>query len=184
MKTYLPLLFCLFLVLTTNKLTAQTTESLPKSMHILKANPREVWYSHERSIAPQFTVNAEAGFIMVYSFSALYSSTAFNFGLIPNLRLQSRWYYNLHKRQEKEKITRYYSANYLALETRGIPGVILPGEGSISMEPSFSVIPKWGLRRSLGGKFVFEGAAGFGVYFLPNEILPGPGFDLNLGYTF
>lgn len=184
MKSYLPLLFAFLFIVTTNKLAAQTAAPLPKSMHILKANPRAVWYSHERNIAPQFTFNMETGLIMTYRLSAFYSSTPLDFGIIPALRLQGRWYYNLHKRQEEGKNTLHYSANYLTLETGGIPGVVLPEEASRSIALSVSVVPMWGMRRSLGDKFVFEGAAGYGVYFTPDEIRPGPGFDLNIGYIF
>lgn len=178
------LLLASFFILHTGKVIAQTDALPTKPINSLKANPIELWYSHERNLAPEFTLNIETGFYMHYSYRAFYSRTPLDFGFIPAVKLQGRWYYNLLKRQEKGKNTLRYSANYITLETRGIPGVVLPEEDSKRIGLSVFVAPKWGLRRSLGRQFFFEGAVGYGVYLLQDAILPAPGIDLHLGCAF
>ena len=103
--------------------------------------------------------------------------------IVPVMRVEPRYYYNLTKRFEKGKKTINNSANYLSISS---DYQFATGIGSKAHSiGTFNIIPKWGMKRTIGKHFIFEFAVGIGVQKSENNNWKAaPGLDLKLGYSF
>jgi len=156
-----------------------------KNLHSIKLSYLSLAYNYEHAIAKQAVINSEIKFIYGFGANTIISNSRKSYHvLIPLIRLEPRYYYNFLKRASKEKKTINNSANYLALTVNKSLYPIIKSHGII-VEDVFNVIPKWGLKRTIGEHFIFETAIGLGYEF--NTIAKDRarmGFDLNLGYAF
>ena len=83
--------------------------------------------------------------------------------LVPVLRVAPRWYYNLEKRASESKKVTGNSGNFLSCNIRYIPSwFLISGVGGLKIADQVSIIPTWGIRRSLRGRFAFEAGLGLG----------------------
>ncbi|GAF02446.1 hypothetical protein [Saccharicrinis fermentans] len=82
--------------------------------------------------------------------------------LTPDVVLEPRLYYNINRRISKEKRIDGNSGNYLAVHLGYRIGELAIRSKNITVFPSFSVLPMYGLRRNLGKHFNFEFAFGIG----------------------
>lgn len=146
----------------------------------LKATFLGLSYSYEQSIAQKSTINYE--FMLAGGFGSGYMNG--NYWLIvPVMRVEPRYYYNFTKRFEKGKKTINNSANYLSISSdyQFDTGI---GSNASSIS-TISLIPKWGMKRTIGKHFIFEFAAGVGVQKSENKNWKAaPRLDLKLGYSF
>jgi hypothetical protein len=130
----------------------------------------------------QFTLNGqfsvEGGFFG--------SSNNFNYIFVPSFNLEPRWYYNLNRRMNKGKKTLNNGSNYVSIEFSYVPNwfSINSLDNIVIVQPHYYVIPKWGLRRTIGNRFSFEFAMGYGAYLTAGEISGQFGLDLRFGYVF
>jgi hypothetical protein len=143
------------------------------------------WISYEKAVSPEFTINGEIGYEGGFFYSD-WIDNDLNYVFTTTLSLEGRFYYNFKHRIEKEKNTKNNSANYLALEATYTPDWgTAENSKNINVLKTFSVIPKYGLRRNLSEKFNFEFAVGPGYQWTENgndgAIL---GIDVKFGYNF
>lgn len=86
------------------------------------------------------------------------NGTVFN----PNLRLEPRYYYNLEKREKKEKDISNNSGKFLSIAINYRPDIVVfSNNKNLGTVASYSIVPKWGIRRSLGRNFNYEAGLGF-----------------------
>ena len=151
-----------------------------QNVHSLKATFIGLSYSYEQSISQKSTVNFE--FMIAGGFGS--SFIGGDYWLIaPIMRVEPRYYYNYLKRVAKGKKIINNSANYLSLSADYQFGTSI-GDNAHALR-AFSIIPKWGLKRTIGNHFVFEFAAGIGAYTSEIETWkPTLGLDLKFGYSF
>ena len=148
--------------------------------HTIKATFLGLSYSFEQTMSQKSTINYE--FIMAGGFGSDFING--NYWLIvPVIRVEPRYYYNLTKRYDKGRKTINNSANYLSFSADYQLGT---GIGSnASSISTFKLIPKWGMKRTIGNHFIFEFAAGVGAQKSENNNWKStPGLDLKLGYSF
>ncbi len=81
--------------------------------------------------------------------------------VIPYLNVEPRYYYNLNRRNKKEKRIDNNSGNYLSLFTCFQPGLGITSK-NVELFPAIYIIPTYGLRRNMGKHFNFEIAFGVG----------------------
>ena len=144
-----------------------------------------IWGHYEKKVQNNISLRSEIGFDNGVWQNA---DNSVGFFLVPALIAEPRYYYNLDKRIEKSKRISSNSANYLSLFLRYHPDwFVISNKSTGSVIPDFSIIPTWGLRRSIGQRFNFETSLGLGYRFYfdsdnSNEL------DLNLtvrlGYNF
>lgn len=146
----------------------------------LKATFLGLSYSYEQAIAQKSTINYEL--MLAGGFGSGYMNG--NYWLIaPIMRVEPRYYYNLINRYDKGRKTMNNSANYLSFSADYQLGTSI-GSNASSVS-TFSLIPKWGTKRTVGTHFIFEFAAGVGVRKSENYNWKAtPGLDLKLGYSF
>lgn len=148
--------------------------------HSIKGPLVGLSYAYEHPIAQQSTLNMELilnGGFGSGTFSGNYWYIA------PSLRIEPRYYYNLSKRFSKGKKTINNSANYIAVSADYQPGFSIGNNAEASQY--ILIVPKYGLKRTMGEHFIFEVAAGVGTNIIGSSNWEAVlAMDLKLGYAF
>jgi len=170
--------FFVILILLSYNLLAQNDKTY--SSHSIKGPLIGLSYSYEHPIAQQSTLNLELILNGGFGSSIFYDSY---WVIAPVLRVEPRYYYNIIRRFEKEKKTINNSANYLALAVDYQPGISIGKNAEANQY--LQIVPKYGLKRTIGRHFIFEIAAGIGAYVVESSDWETViAFDLKLGYAF
>jgi len=138
------------------------------------------WLSYEKPLGKQWAFNSQLG--MEGGFSG--GGGDFDYVFTPTITVEPRFYYNLHKRVNKGRKTMNNSADYLTLAGGYVPALFAVTNEDVELIPQFTLIPKWGLRRTIGQRFKFEFAAGYGLAIREQEAVGQLDLDLNFGYFF
>jgi hypothetical protein len=178
MKKIMKFWFIAVFVICSGSLLAQNDKTVRS--HSIKGPLIGLSYSYEIPIALQSTLNFE---LMI---NGGFGSGMFreSYWLIaPVIRVEPRYYYNLTRRFEKEKKTLNNSANYLALAVDYQPGISIGKNATATRY--LQIVPKYGLKRTIGRHFIFEFAAGLGAYVVESSDWDSViSLDLKLGYAF
>ncbi len=159
-------------------LSAQNAKT--QSSHSIKGPLVGLSYSYEHPIAQQSTLNMELILNGGFGSGIFYDSY---WVIAPVLRIEPRYYHNLYKRFRKGKKTINNSANYFAFAVDYQPGFSIGKNAEANQY--LQMVPKYGLKRTMGRHFIFEVAAGIGTYIIENSNWePVLAFDLKLGYAF
>lgn len=159
-------------------LTAQNAKT--QRSHSIKGPLVGLSYAYEHPIAQQSTLNMEL------ILNGGFGSGVFNgnyWFIAPSLRIEPRYYYNLSKRFSKGKKTVNNSANYIAVSADYQPGFSIGNNAEASQY--ILIVPKYGLKRTMGEHFIFEVAAGVGTNIIGSSNWEAVlAMDLKLGYAF
>jgi len=150
------------------------------SNHSISVDILSLTYNYEYALGKKFSLTGRAGFQSAYGYSSFYGSA---FIISPAISLEPRYYYNLSRRERKEKRTNKNSANYLALTSWYIFDPIYSNQAS---GENFALIaPNWGIRRVNSKAFLFEFNTGIS-YSIGEYIDNNIGFliSLRFGYVF
>jgi hypothetical protein len=159
-------------------LSAQNSKT--QSSHSIKGPVFGLSYSYEHPIAKESTLNMELIFNGGFGSGVFYDSY---WVVAPALRIEPRYYYNLTKRFDKGKKTINNSANYLAFAADYQPGISV-GKNMEAIQ-YLQIVPKYGLKRTIGQHFIFEVAAGVGTYIAMKKNWEAVlAIDLKFGYAF
>lgn len=178
----------LFLFITTFKSNAQdNSPSVEKSIFNIETGFLGVWVNNESKLSNSVAVRTELGLE-----SGLFwkQDQKTGFVMAPSIRVEPRWYYNLNKRSNVGKKIENNSANFLTASLNYLPDwFVISNYDNANVVEQFSIIPKWGLRRTLGNSnFTFEFSTGLGykMVFYKNKTDKGVVLDLNarIGYSF
>jgi len=159
---------------------SQNKISVEKSIYGIQIGTLGFWVYNEsrltNTIALRSEIGLDAGII-----NSLYILT-------PTITAEPRFYYNLKKRSKKGKSILKNSANFLALKFFYVPNLfVISNYQDTRAIKSLSIIPKWGIKRSIGKHFTYELGLGIGYYIdLEDGYLNESTADLHLriGYTF
>ncbi len=128
-----------------------------------------IWAHNEYKLNDKFALRSEIGFDGLfwqesYYFSEDFSSNYESYLLIPVITLEPKWYYNLEKRQSKQKRIDGNSGNFVSFKTRLHPDWFVINFGDeFKLAKQISFIPTWGIRRHFGrSNFNYEVAIGLG----------------------
>ncbi|MEO6219833.1 MAG: hypothetical protein ABIO81_05355 [Ginsengibacter sp.] len=139
------------------------------------------WLNYEKQIKQLLTIKTSIGAEGGFSFGP---STNY-FALTPTLRLEPRYYYNFNRRVKLEKKTLYNAANYFAVTFLVIPNLFtISNAAGVEFESGLHVIPKVGIKRTIGQRMNFEFGIGYGPFFGENGIDGAVGADIHIGYNF
>ena len=139
------------------------------------------WINYEKQLKEVFTVKSslglEGGFV--------FGSSINYFTLTPTLRLEPRFYYNFKRRVKMKKKTSFNASNYFAVTLLYIPNLFtISNVSGLEYESGVHVIPKFGIKRTIGQKVNFEFAIGAGPYISKGRVEAALGLDLRFGYNF
>lgn len=168
----------------------ETQQGIEKSIFNVQTGATGFWINHEARLSNSFALRTEIG-IDLWTFTTT-NDKEYNY-MIPSINLEPRWYYNIEKRSEKGKNISNNSANFLTVSVEYLSGGLAVGKDNGLKRPEIlTVIPKWGIRRSIAqSNFNYELGAGIGYqgYIANNEDMKSDssvGVDLHIriGYAF
>ena len=172
-------------------LTAQAQDaSVEKSVFGIQTGILGVWVHNEVKLSNAIALRSELGVDFGFYSSNFYNDSGFL--AVPSLTLEPRWYYNLNKRVSKSRRIDGNSGNFVSIRINYHPDLLL---NSINENYNFisdlSIIPTWGIRRSIGKHFNYETGIGVGYikYFeeantIFEESDVGVNLHLRIGYRF
>jgi hypothetical protein len=169
---------------------SQDSLRVEKSIFGIQTGLLGFWAHNEARLSDEIALRTELGFDFGVAKSSLQNQDIVV--LIPSIRVEPRWYYNLDNRIKKGKSIAKNSANFFALNTTWNPDffyITNENKDSFDVISALAIIPKWGLKRTYGSHFTFETGIGLGYFFNLEEYnneTGGVALDLHLrmGYTF
>lgn len=155
-KRILLLLICL------TYFTAKSqTASVEKSTFGIQTGLLGIWAHHELKLTNTIALRTEAGLNVGIFGGDFYPKSGFI--MIPMLSVEPRWYYNLDKRLSKSKTIAGNSGNFVSLQTNYYPNwFVISNYDNLKTFNVLTVIPTWGIKRSVGRHFTYETAFGIG----------------------
>ena len=148
------------------------TASVEKSIFGVQIGALGVWAHNEARLSNKFVLRSEIGFD-----GGLFSGSNYdnlNFLMTPVLTLEPRFYYNLNKRVAKEKNISGNSGNFLSLKTSYHPDwFIISSDDNVNVPNQISIVPTWGIRRTIGTHFNYEAGVGVGYSYYFSEKING-----------
>ncbi len=151
----------LFIILgITINLKAQEV-SVEKSMFSIQTGFAGLWLNNELKLANSIALRSEIGIEYDFAVGDHYDEAGFI--LQPVITLEPRFYYNLKKRNSQGRKTSNNSGNYLSLRTSYHPDwFVINLDDNITKTADLSIIPTWGIKRSIGDHFTYETGVGLG----------------------
>jgi hypothetical protein len=137
------------------------TASVEKSTFGIQTGLLGIWAHHELKLTNQIALRTEAGFNVGVFGGDFYPKSGFI--MLPMLSAEPRWYYNLDKRLSKSKTIAGNSGNFVSLQTNYYPDwFVISNYDNLKTYTLITVIPTWGIKRSIGRHFTYETAFGIG----------------------
>ena len=170
---------------------AQNNASVEKSINGVQTGFLGVWIHNETRLSNSIALRSEIGLDTGLFGGDYYKNV--NFILFPTLNLEPRFYYNLNKRFNNDQSILKNSGNFLSVKLNYTPNAfVISSIESVSIAENFSLIPKWGIKRTVGNHFTYELGIGIGFrkYFLKqygftsNKTETALDLHLRVGYTF
>jgi len=119
------------------------------------------WLYNEASIANDKTLRVELGINMWF-----YESFGNQPYFYPSLSVEPRWYYNILKREKKNKSINKNSADFISIKGGFVPEFAhVPIKSGYSFSNSFAIVAGWGLRREIAKNVFAELGIGVGYEF-------------------
>lgn len=152
-----------------------------------------IWVYNEAKLSNSIALRTEVGFDFGIWETTFYDDYDAPFLLTPVIVLEPRFYYNLKKRSERSKRIDGNSGNFIALKMGYHPDwFVLFNTDNAPVVSDFSIIPTWGIRRSIGEHFNFEAGIGVGYSYTFAEQAGYPkdkgevelNMHLRIGYRF
>ncbi len=159
--------------------------SVEKSIFGIQTGFLGAWIHNESRLSNQISLRSEVGLDLGINANSNDTKTV----LIPSFRIEPRWYYNLKKRAEKGRNISKNSGNFLALNLTYNPDwFYIGGEDNVEIIGILAIVPKWGIKRTVGNHFTYEAGFGIGTFIVLNdyEVENNVAIDLHvrIGYTF
>lgn len=180
----------------------ETRASVEKSIIGVQAGPFGVWINYEFKLANQLSLRTEAGITTEY----WYSGDRYNgkpginrgWSYNPIVTAEPRWYYNLNRRVKKDRDIKGNSGNFVSLPVSFHSDLFFINtneKNGASLDMNIiSIVPTWGIRRTIGKHFDYEAAIGLGYgyvfekkegyYTWKSDEGTVLNLHLRLGYTF
>lgn len=165
--------------------------SVEKSIFGIQTGFLGVWVHNESKLSNKIALRTELGLDLGIFGGSFYKKTGFL--LLPVIKIEPRWYYNLSKRLSKQKNISNNSGNFLTLQTIYRPNwFVISNYDSLGIVNQISIIPTWGIKRNIGKHFNYETGIGIGYayYFAKSQGYkenfdePTANLHLRIGYTF
>jgi hypothetical protein len=176
MKKFNSILFILFSVASLN--AQKDIKSVEKSILSIQTGYFGTWINHELKLHNQFALRTEVG-----SEYRLKFSIKQNFDSLKNqvsIFLEPKYYFNLTKRESKNKNIRNNAGNYISLRTNfNILNNLENGEIYFH-----TLTPSYGIRRNITSHFNLELSFGYGISYSNSLITLEAMPSFRAGYVF
>lgn len=181
MKKLLPAL----LLVTGTTFFAQEKASVEKSVTGLQIGLFGAELYNEARLSEKISLRSQIALYPSIWGGEMYSKTGF--ALAPALSLAPKFYYNLDKRMATGKNIMNNSGNYVSVKLEYMPDLfVISNVDGIEVQPTFAVIPNWGMRRNFADHFNYEFHAGLGIAKVSKRhgLIAQPELSFKIGYDF
>lgn len=135
--------------------------SVEKSMFSVQTGFAGLWINNESKLSNSIALKSEIGIEHDFTVGDHYDEAGFI--LQPVITLEPKLYYNLKKRNSRGRKTSNNSGNYVSLKTSYHPDwFVINLDDNITKTADLSIIPTWGIKRSIGEHFTYEAGGGLG----------------------
>ena len=165
MKNYIALSLVLFSFLAKAQDTQEVEKvSVEKSLNSIQLGLFSLSYQNETRLDRKITLRSELGLMTGTSIIEYPDGREEkSFLIIPFINVEPRWYHSLDRRNRLKKTTKNNSSNYVSLLTSfASTRTALVNTKNFETAPALDIIPEYGIRRSIGKHFYWEGSAGVG----------------------
>ena len=176
MKKFISILFILFSVASLN--AQKEIKSVEKSILSIQTGYFGTWINHELKFNKRFALRTEFGteyrlkFAIKQSFDSLKNQVS--------IFLEPKYYFNLKKRESKNKNIKNNAGNYISLRTNfNILNNLENGEIYFH-----TLTPTFGIRRNITSHFNLEFSCGYGLSYLNNMLISEAMSSMRVGYVF
>ncbi len=176
MKKFNSILFILFSVASLN--AQKEIKSVEKSILSIQTGYFGTWINHELKLHKKFALRTEFGteyrlkFAIKQSFDSLKNQVS--------IFLEPKYYFNLKKRESKNKNIKNNAGNYISLRINlNILNNLEIGEFYF-----YDLTPTFGIRRNITSHFNLEFSCGYGLSYLNNMLISEAMSSLRVGYVF
>jgi len=146
--------------------------SIEKSINGFQTGFLGIWLYNESRLSHTFALRSQIGIDFRLEGVGQFESAGPNddfYGIL-HLSLAPRWYYNLKNRFNKAKSVKRNSGNFIELfVVSNFENLSFTNNERISSLDQIKIIPKWGIRRTIGKHFVYEAGIGLGYEYYLNE---------------
>ena len=176
MKKFNSILFILFSVASLN--AQKNIKSVEKSILSIQTGYFGTWINHELKLHKKFALRTEFGteyrlkFAIKQSFDSLKNQVS--------IFLEPKYYFNLKKRESKNKNIKNNAGNYISLRINlNILNNLEIGEFYF-----YDLTPTFGIRRNITSHFNLEFSCGYGLSYLNNMLISEAMSSMRVGYVF
>jgi hypothetical protein len=176
MKKFNSILFILFSVASLN--AQKEIKSVEKSILSIQTGYFGTWINHELKLHKKFALRTEFGteyrlkFAIKQSFDSLKNQVS--------IFLEPKYYFNLKKRESKNKNIKNNAGNYISLRINlNILNNLEIGEFYF-----YDLTPTFGIRRNITSHFNLEFSCGYGLSYLNNMLISEAMSSMRVGYVF
>ncbi len=176
----------LFLLFAVSAFSQDEETSLKKDIISADIGLLTVGINYERHLGGLFTLKSRLGLGFGFNFGQdfINGGTYHDYFFTPIVIAEPRYYYNFNRRVEKGKKTSYNASNYVALTASYFfKPFVISNDSYGEYQGGASLIPKWGIKRTIGRRWNFEFALGVGLAFSKTQTTVGYGLDLHFGYN-
>lgn len=178
MNKFILLLFCLFHSITFSQKNKFEKVSVEKSILSIQTGYFGTWINHELKLHNQLALRTDVGteyrlkFAINQSFDSLKNQVS--------IFLEPKYYFNLTKRESKNKNIKNNAGNYISLRTNfNILNNLENGEIYFH-----TLTPTYGIRRNITSHFNLELSFGYGISFSNSLIIIEAMPSFRVGYVF
>ena len=142
------------------------------------------WVNYERHLDGLFTLNTELGLDGGFGVDFMHGEYV---AFAPTIRVEPRYYYSFNRRVRLGKKTSYNASSYIAFTSLYLSNLFtISNVSGLEAATGLYLIPKWGIKRTIGQRLNFEFALGIGAgpFFGKDKIEATAGIDLRFGYNF
>lgn len=161
MKKILLTLLLSFIGLTLNAQSA----SVENETNGIQLGILGIWGHHEAKLSNTIALRSEIGFDSGIWGGKIHSGTGFI--MAPVITLEPRLYYNLKKRENKNRRIDGNSGNFISLKSSYHPDwFVISNNSNVSIIPDFAIVPTWGIKRNIGRYINYEAGIGIGYRYI------------------
>ena len=167
------------------------TASVEKTIFGVQTGLLGVWFHNESRLTNEIALRSEVGYNLSLFGGSFYPKTGYL--MKPIISIEPRWYYNLETRKSKSRNITGNSGNFFTVQCSYSPNkLVLSNYNNTGIVSNLSIIPTWGLKRTVGKHFTYETAIGIGnnhFYakkegYSSDKNYTSLNIHLRLGYTF
>lgn len=165
MKNYIVLGFVLICFIAKAQDTQEVEKvSVEKSLNSVQLGLFSLSFQNESRLDRKITLRSEIGLMTgtsIHEYPDGHKEKSFL--IVPFVNVEPRWYYSLDRRSRLKKNTKNNSSNYVSLLTSFVSTrTALVNTKDFETAPYISIIPEYGIRRSIRKHFFVEYYAGVG----------------------